>query len=109
VIDIFVVKHYSYFKNSFHLDHCGAVPYLLEKTSFRGKVYMTYPTKAIFPTVIADSAKVSNPKGENTALFDKNDIKNATSKISLIHYHQVDFTNSFSLVLRKKTRKQNNK
>jgi cleavage and polyadenylation specificity factor subunit 3 len=40
-IDFLLVTH-------FHLDHCGAVPYFLERTNFKGKVYMTYPTKAIY-------------------------------------------------------------
>lgn len=43
---------------SFHLDHAGAVPYFLEKTNFKGKCFMTYPTKAIYRLVLADSAKV---------------------------------------------------
>ena len=47
-IDILLITH-------FHLDHCGAVPYFLEKTSFKGKVYMTYPTKAICKQILLDS------------------------------------------------------
>ena len=40
-VDLLLVTH-------FHLDHCGSVPYFLEKTKFNGKTYMTYPTKAIY-------------------------------------------------------------
>lgn len=40
-IDLLLVTH-------FHLDHCGALPYFLERTSYTGKAYMTYPTKAIY-------------------------------------------------------------
>lgn len=40
-IDLILITH-------FHLDHCGSVPYFLEKTTFKGKIYMTYPTKAIY-------------------------------------------------------------
>ena len=43
---------------SFHLDHCGSVPYVLEHTEFKGKVFMTYPTKAIYRLLMLDSAKV---------------------------------------------------
>eukprot|EP00922_Rhytidocystis_sp_ex-Travisia-forbesii_P025469 GHVS01037391.1.p1 GENE.GHVS01037391.1~~GHVS01037391.1.p1 ORF type:complete len:881 (+),score=167.62 GHVS01037391.1:1232-3874(+) len=31
----------------FHLDHCGAIPYVATKTNFTGKIVMTEPTKAI--------------------------------------------------------------
>ena len=32
-IDILLVTH-------FHLDHCGALPYFLEKTNFKGECYI---------------------------------------------------------------------
>lgn len=44
-IDLLLITH-------FHLDHCGALPYFLEKTDFRGKVYMTHPTKAIYNNLL---------------------------------------------------------
>ena len=40
-VDLLLITH-------FHLDHCGSVPYFLEKSKFKGKTYMTYPTKAIY-------------------------------------------------------------
>jgi cleavage and polyadenylation specificity factor subunit 3 len=69
------------------LDHCGALPYFLEKTDFQGKVYMTHPTKAIYNYVLSDYVKISNiPVDE--MLFDENDVKNSLEKIILIDYHQ---------------------
>ena len=50
-VDILLITH-------FHLDHCGAVPYFLEKTNFKGRVIMTYPTKAIYKQVLSDSLRV---------------------------------------------------
>lgn len=47
---------------------------------------MTYPTKAIYRLVLADSAKVTNPK-EYGFLFDKKDINNSMDKIHPIDYH----------------------
>lgn len=32
----------------FHLDHCAAVPYVVGNTSFKGRILMTHPTKAIY-------------------------------------------------------------
>jgi cleavage and polyadenylation specificity factor subunit 3 len=37
-VDVALITH-------FHLDHCAAVPYLLRKTKFKGRTFMTHPTK----------------------------------------------------------------
>lgn len=44
--------------HSFHLDHAGSLPYVLTKTNFRGRVYMTHPTKAIYKWLMSDSVRV---------------------------------------------------
>jgi hypothetical protein len=43
---------------SFHLDHIASLPYLTEKTNFRGKVFMTHATKAIGILMIRDYLRV---------------------------------------------------
>ena len=43
---------------SFHLDHASALPYVLAKTGFKGRVFMTHPTKAIYKWLIQDSVRV---------------------------------------------------
>jgi cleavage and polyadenylation specificity factor subunit 3 len=45
---------------SFHVDHAAALPYVLSKTNFKGKVFMTYPTKAIYKWLIQDTLRVGN-------------------------------------------------
>jgi cleavage and polyadenylation specificity factor subunit 3 len=40
-IDLLLVSH-------FHLDHCGALPYFLKTSTFRGRCFMTHATKAIY-------------------------------------------------------------
>ena len=77
-VDILLVTH-------FHMDHCGAVPYLTEKTNFRGRVFMTHPTKAIFKILQHDAVKVGHDEGR---LFDEKDMLSALDKIELINYHQ---------------------
>ena len=77
-IDLLLVTH-------FHMDHCGAVPYLTEKTNFRGRVFMTHPTKAIFKILQHDAVKVGQEEGR---LFDEKDMLAAMDKIELINYHQ---------------------
>ncbi len=44
-----------FFKHNFshfHLDHCGALPYMSEMVGFDGPIYMTLPTKAICPILL---------------------------------------------------------
>ena len=79
-IDLLLITH-------FHLDHCGSLPYFLEKTNFHGECYMTYPTVAIYKYILADYVKVSHSKSEES-LYNEKDLKNSTNKIKLIDYHQ---------------------
>ena len=67
------------------MDHCGAVPYLTEKTSFKAPIYMTHPTKAIYKHVLEDSLKVS--EGDKM-LFDTADIDSSMEKIIVVNFHQ---------------------
>ena len=59
-VDVMLVTH-------FHLDHCAAVPYVVGHTSFRGRIFMTHPTKAIVHTLLKDFVKVS--RGASGACF----------------------------------------
>lgn len=43
---------------SFHLDHCGGLPYFLEKTAFKGRCFMTHASKAIYRWLLSDYVKV---------------------------------------------------
>jgi len=47
-----------YLDTSFHVDHAASLPYVLAKTNFRGRVFMTHPTKAIYKWLIQDSVRV---------------------------------------------------
>jgi len=78
-LDLILITH-------FHVDHCAGLPYFLEKTEFKGKVYMTHPTKSIYNYVMQDFVKVSNI-GNDERLFDENDLKNTLDKIYMLDYH----------------------
>ena len=60
-IDVLLVTH-------FHLDHCAAVPFLVNRTNFKGRVFMTHATKAIFHMLMSDfvrlSARQQTPKAK---------------------------------------------
>lgn len=79
-IDLLLITH-------FHLDHCGSAPYFIEKTSFKGKTYMTYPTKAIYKHVLLDSLKVGMA-WETQSLFSREDVINSMEKISALNFHE---------------------
>ena len=40
------------------MDHCGALPWFLEKTAFKGRCFMTHASKAIYRWLLADYVKV---------------------------------------------------
>ena len=52
IVNVLLITH-------FHLDHAASLPYFLEKTTFRGRVFMTYATKAIYKLLLSDFVKVS--------------------------------------------------
>ncbi|KAL0483926.1 cleavage and polyadenylation specificity factor subunit CPSF3 [Acrasis kona] len=79
-IDLVLISH-------FHLDHCGAVPYFLEKTNFKGRIFMTHPTKAIYKLLLSDFVKVSDTSIDES-LFNEQDLNKSIEKIELIDYHQ---------------------
>jgi cleavage and polyadenylation specificity factor subunit 3 len=99
-IDVLLVTH-------FHLDHCASVPYFTEKvrrslcvrrvvfahhivqlqTTFKGRIFMTHPTKAVFKLILSDFVKVSNIATEEQ-LYTEQDLLNCLEKIEVINYHQ---------------------
>ncbi|KAK4632829.1 Endoribonuclease ysh1 [Fulvia fulva] len=52
-VDLLLITH-------FHQDHSASLPYVLAKTDFNGKVYMTHPTKAIYKWTTQDAVRVHN-------------------------------------------------
>ncbi|KAL6515194.1 Cleavage and polyadenylation specificity factor subunit 3-I [Orobanche hederae] len=79
-IDLLLVTH-------FHLDHAASLPYFLEKTTFKGRVFMTHATKAIYKLLLSDYVKVSKVSVEDM-LYDEQDILRSMEKIEVIDFHQ---------------------
>ncbi|CAM9175745.1 unnamed protein product [Chrysoparadoxa australica] len=87
-VDLLLITH-------FHLDHAAALPYLTEKTGFKGRqlhflcrIFMTHPTKAVMRMLLADYIKLVNVTTEDT-LYDEKDLAACIEKIELIDFHQV--------------------
>jgi len=55
-IDVLLLTHA-------HLDHCGYIP-LFVKKGFRGKIYMTPPTRDLAEIILYDSAKIQQEDAE---------------------------------------------
>jgi cleavage and polyadenylation specificity factor subunit 3 len=86
-VDLLLVSH-------FHLDHASALPYFLNKTSFRGKCFMTPATKAIYNLILKDSIKVTShsaaqSQSHSDALYTEEDLRSSMDKIDTLEYHQV--------------------
>lgn len=79
-IDLLLVSH-------FHLDHCGALPWFLLKTSFKGRCFMTHATKAIYRWLVSDYIKVSNISTEHM-LYTESDLEASMDRIETINFHE---------------------
>ncbi|KAL3285800.1 hypothetical protein HHI36_000323 [Cryptolaemus montrouzieri] len=79
-IDLLLISH-------FHLDHCGALPWFLQKTSFKGRCFMTHATKAIYRWLLSDYIKVSNIATEQM-LYTEADLDASMDKIETINFHE---------------------
>jgi len=79
-IDAMLVTH-------FHLDHCAAVPFVVGHTNFRGRIFMTHPTKAIFAMLMSDFVKL-NKGADSEALFTDKDVQATMQRIEVIDFHQ---------------------
>lgn len=75
------------FITHFHLDHAAGLPYLTEKTNFKGKVFMTHPTKAILRWMLNDYVRIINASSD-VDFYTEKDLNNCYNKIIPIDYHQ---------------------
>lgn len=72
----------------FHLDHCGALPYMSEMVGYEGPIYMTHPTKAICPILLEDFRKITVDKKGETNFFTSQMIKDCMKKVVPLNLHQ---------------------
>lgn len=80
-IDAVIISH-------FHLDHCGALPYMSEMVGYTGPIYMTHPTKAIAPILLEDMRKLSVERKGETNFFTSQMIKDCMKKVIAVTLHQ---------------------
>ncbi|EDW23817.1 GL23717 [Drosophila persimilis] len=80
-IDCVIISH-------FHLDHCGALPYMSEIVGYNGPIYMTHPTKAIAPILLEDMRKVAVERKGESNFFTTQMIKDCMKKVIPVTLHQ---------------------
>ncbi|KAA0706679.1 Integrator complex subunit 11 [Triplophysa tibetana] len=80
-LDCVIISH-------FHLDHCGALPYMSEMVGYDGPIYMTHPTKAICPILLEDFRKITVDKKGETNFFTAQMIKDCMKKVVPLNLHQ---------------------
>ncbi|KAL1918857.1 uncharacterized protein VTP21DRAFT_2879 [Calcarisporiella thermophila] len=71
----------------FHLDHIGSLPFLTEKSDFKGRVFMTPPTKSLYKTILADYLRISAVSNEAT-LFTMQEVSSSFDRIETIRYRE---------------------
>eukprot|EP00501_MAST-03F_sp_TOSAG23-6_P000501 GSMAST32.ASY1.ANO1.515.1 assembled CDS len=79
-VDVLLLTH-------FHVDHAASLPYFTEKTTFKGRVFMTHPTKAVMKVMLSDYMKVSQI-GDNDLLYNDKDLESCMAKVELLDFHQ---------------------
>ncbi|KAH3662360.1 hypothetical protein OGAPHI_005612 [Ogataea philodendri] len=84
-VDVLLISH-------FHLDHAASLPYVMQHTNFKGRVFMTYPTKAIYKWLLNDFVRVTSiadDNDENSAnfLYTDEDLNESLDRIETIDYH----------------------
>lgn len=90
-VDVLLVTH-------FHLDHVGSLPYFTERTKFKGRIFMTHPTKAVTRLLLGDYIRLTamkksssnKPKDDKDpdVLYTAAELQSCIDKIELIDYHQ---------------------
>ncbi|THC90102.1 hypothetical protein EYZ11_010434 [Aspergillus tanneri] len=86
--------------SSFHVDHSSALPYVLSKTNFKGRVFMTHATKAIYKWLIQDNVRVSNTASssdQRTTLYTEHDHLSTLPLIETIDFNTTHTINSIRI------------
>lgn len=85
-IDVVLITH-------FHLDHCGALPYFCNQTSFKGRVFMTSATKAFYKMVMNDFLRIGAGASD---LVTSEWLQSTMDKIETVEYHEEVTVNGIS-------------
>lgn len=88
-VDILLISH-------FHLDHAASLPYVMQQTNFKGRVFMTHATKAIYRWLLSDFVRVTSMTGGGDEGRTENNLTNAAGSANL--YTDEDLMTSFERI-----------
>ena len=90
-VDVLLVSH-------FHLDHVASLPYFTERTGFKGRIFMTHPTKAVTRLLLSDYLRLMAMRKSSSGdaslekdpdvLYTESELQSCIDKVELIDYHQ---------------------
>jgi integrator complex subunit 11 len=83
-VDCVIITH-------FHLDHCGALPFMTEMVGYDGRIYMTHPTRAIVPILLEDYRKIQTEVRGESNFFTSAMIKTCMKKVNNLSLNLVKF------------------
>ncbi|KAG0153838.1 hypothetical protein PDIDSM_1217 [Penicillium digitatum] len=92
-VDVLLISH-------FHVDHSSALPYVLSKTNFKGRVFMTPATRAIYKWLIQDNVRVSNTSSssdQRTTLYTERDHLSTLPLIETIDFYTTHTINGIRI------------
>lgn len=85
-----------------HLDHVGRIPKLV-KDGFRGKIFMTPPTRDLAELILRDSIGILRKEAEHRgvpALYEEQDVDETFRLVETLDYHQEKQIGTLSVYLR---------
>lgn len=88
-VDILLISH-------FHLDHAASLPYVMQQTGFKGRVFMTHATKAIYRWLLSDFVRVTSMTAGGDEGRTENSLTNASGSANL--YTDEDLMISFDRI-----------
>lgn len=82
-----------------HLDHSGRLP-LLIYGGFKGRVYMTEPTRALVEVILTDSARIAEKDMKKEPLYTMDEVDKILEMIHIIQYDQMISVGPFTVTFR---------
>lgn len=73
-----------------HLDHIGRLPKLM-KEGFKGKIYMTAPTRDLTQLILEDSARIMAEDARDKGMplmYEAKDVDAAMAHVEIVEYHK---------------------
>ena len=82
-----------------HLDHCGRLP-LLIYGGFKGKIYMTAPTRSFVEIILEDSARIAEKDLTKEPLYTMEEVRKVMNMVHLVNYDEEVQVGNFKAVFK---------